>query len=581
MVDVQHAMYELYPDFCCRHPRLVKILVPVLRWICKEKALNRLEQNIQKVDGFDFVEQVLEQLNFHYSVRDDEKQRIPASGRVVIVANHPIGTLDGLILLKLVRDVRSDVKVVANDVLYMLEPLRSVLLPVDNMGGKTSRKNLRNIRTYLENEGAVIFFPSGEVSRLRPQGVRDPSWNRGFLTIADATRSPILPIHVSGRNSRLFYSVSMLAKPVSTLLLPREMFRQQNKTVDVNVGQLISHDTYHQLALPSREKVRLLKRHLYRVGGRRKGILATETPIAHPEDRRALKKELKNAQLLGKTADGKQIYLFDYHPDSIIMREVGRLREVSFRAVGEGTGLKRDVDHYDKHYIQLILWDEEDLEIVGAYRFCDATRCAEFLGNNHLYSDLFFHYTEDMRPYLEQGLELGRSFVQPKYWGRRSLEYLWYGIGAFLRANPKYRYLFGPVTLSNAYPAWALESLVYYYSVHYPCEKTLVSPEIPYQISPDRQKELAERFPGVDAQEEFIQLKSELAHANLNVPTLYKQYTELCEPGGVKFAGFNTDPDFADCIDGLIIVDLEKFKPGKRERYIDEKKEKEKEKEKN
>ncbi len=574
MIDVENALNELYPDFPRRHPRLTRALLPLLRIASKEKALKEFEQGREDVEGFDFVEQVLEYLDFHYAVRDDEKQRIPPSGRVVIIANHPIGTLDGLALLKLIREVRPDVKVVANNVLYMLEPLRSVLLPVDNMGGNTSRGNLRAIQKYLENEGAVIFFPSGEVSRIRPQGVRDPSWNRGFLSIAQSTKSPILPIHVDGRNSRFFYSVSMVAKPLSTLLLIREMFKQKNKVIDFNIGEFISYETYQQLSIPNSEKVRLLKRHLYRVGDRRKGIFATETPIAHPEDRRALKNELKNSQLLGKTGDGKLIYLFDYHPDSIIMREVGRLREISFRAVGEGTGRKRDVDSYDRHYLQLILWDEDDLEIVGAYRFCDATQCADSLGKKHLYSDLFFHYTEEMRPYLEQGLELGRSFVQPKYWGRRSLEYLWYGIGAFLRANPQFRYLFGPVTLSNAYPQWALDNLVYFYGTHYPCTGNLVSPEIPYTISKERLEELKDKFPGKDPQEEFVQLKSELAFADLNVPTLYKQYSDLCEPGGVQFAGFNIDPDFANCVDGLIIVDMDKFKASKRERYIEERKEK-------
>jgi hypothetical protein len=173
-----------------------------------------------------------------------------------------------------------------------------------------------------------------------------------------------------------------------------------------------------------------------------------------------------------------------------------------------------------------------------------------------------------MKPYLERGLELGRSFVQPKYWGRRSLDYLWYGIGAFLRKNPNYRYLLGPVTLSNAYPEWAMEMLVYFYNRHYPSLQTLAIPTLPYSISPERTEELAEKFPGKDQKAEFTQLKSELAHMNLSVPTLYKQYTDVCELGGAQFAGFNIDPNFANCVDGLIIVDLARLKTSKRERYI-------------
>ena len=569
MIDVENLFREMYPEFCQRHPRLMRLLLPILRFIFREKALKEFEQRSQAVDGFEFVEEVLDFLNFSYAVRDNEKHRIPATGRVVITANHPIGTLDGLALLKLVREVRSDVKVVANNVLFLFEPLHSVLLSVDNMGGKTSRQNLKAIHNHLDNDGAVIIFPAGEVSRLRPQGIRDPGWNRGFLSIAANTQSPVLPIYIDGRNSSLFYGVSLVTKPVSTLMLAREMFRQANKHVDIRIGEVISCESYQRINIPLREKARLFKRHLYRIGQDRRGIFATETAIAHPEDRTTLKKELKSCQLLGETGDGKQIYLFEYQADSIIMREVGRLRELAFRAVGEGTGRKRDLDSYDKHYLQLILWDEDELEIVGAYRFCDATVCAEKIGKNHLYSDEFFHYTPEMKPYLEQGLELGRSFIQPKYWGRRSLEYLWYGIGAFLRSNPKYRYLFGPVTLSDAYPQWAMEELVYYYGTHYPADKKLVEPEIPYLINEERRAELEKKFPGKDAKEEFIQLKSELTYMNLSIPTLYKQYTDLCEDGGVQFAGFNLDPDFANCVDGLIIVDLQKFKPSKRARYID------------
>jgi putative hemolysin len=570
MLNVETIIRERYPDFFNRHPRLSRPVVRLLRMLFKEKAFQQFQLDYPHLTGFEFAEQVLDYFDFRYTMRDDERHRIPATGRVIIIANHPIGSLDGLALLKLVREARPDVKVVANEILHTLQPLHNLLLPVNNMGGKTPRQNFTAIREHLNDDGALIIFPAGEVSRLSPKGVQDSQWNSGFLRMAIDAKAPILPVFVDGRNSALFYSVSMVAKPLSTLLLVREMFKQAKNCVDIRIGELISYNSYQRVNVPLKLKTKLFKRHLYRMGQGKSLVFNTETAIAYPENRALLREQVKQCELLGETGDGKQIYLFRYQSDSLIMREVGRLREIAFRAAGEGTGERRDIDRYDRHYFHLILWDENELEIVGAYRFCDATICAGNLGRDHLYSSELFRYTENMKPYLEQGLELGRSFVQPKYWGRRSLDYLWYGIGAFLRKNPQYRYLFGPVTLSDNYPQRAMEMLVHYYGTHYPAASWLAEPVLPYRIAQDRQQELLIKFPGQDKKPEFVELKGELAHMELNVPTLYKQYTEICEDGGVQFAGFNVDPDFSNCVDGLIIVDLNRLKPSKHARYIAE-----------
>jgi hypothetical protein len=282
-----------------------------------------------------------------------------------------------------------------------------------------------------------------------------------------------------------------------------------------------------------------------------------------------LRNEIRACERLGETGDNKQIYLYRHQPDSAVMREIGRLRELTFRAVGEGTGERRDIDNYDRHYLHLLLWDNEALEIAGAYRLCDVAATAQTQDMGSLYTSSLFNYTPAMNPYLERGLELGRSFVQPSYWGKRSLDYLWYGIGAFLRKNPQYRYLFGPVTLSNNYPPRAMAMLVHFYQRHFASLQVLAEPRLPFTINADDQAELARRYPGHNHREEFKQLKSELAHMGLSVPTLYKQYTEICDVGGVQFAGFNIDPTFSDCVDGLVIVDLARLKQTARKRYIE------------
>lgn len=562
MLDVEHFIQERYPQLLAKNPRLSKPLLGALRMLFHERELQQFESSYPHLEGFDFVEQVLNYFDFSYRLRDRKLRRIPARGKIVIVANHPIGSLDGLALLKLVREVRPDVKVVANELLTAVKPLEKLLLPVDNMGGNTTRKNLRDIQQYLESNGALIIFPAGAVSRCGAKGIRDGHWNTGFLRIARAAKAPILPVFMAGRNSFFFYVLSFLARPLSTLWLVREMFKQTKRCIDVRIGQVINYGTYSKIDAPLKAKAHLFKKHLYRIGNDREGIFACEPAIAHPESRSPLRAEIRNCQLLGETADKKQMYLYHQKADSCVMREIGRLRELSFRAVDEGSGQYRDIDTYDQYYQHLILWDDEEREIAGAYRFCDA-------GAGHpLYTQTLFDFNPAMSNYLSQGLELGRSFIQPRYWGRRSLEYLWYGIGAFLRENPQYRYLFGPVSLSGGYPQPALEMLVYFYQQHFPSLQQLTAPRNRFVIAPERRTELAKHFPGTHYRDEFIRLKSALTQINLSVPTLYKQYSELCDSGGIQFAGFNIDPAFTNCVDGLVIVDTARIKTSKWARYI-------------
>lgn len=562
MLDVEHFVQARYPQLLVERPLLAKSLLTALRLLFHEKEIRQFGANYPHLQGFDFVEQVLEYFDFSYRVRDRERHHIPARGRLVIAANHPIGSLDGLALLKLVREIRPDVKVVANDLLTAIDPLRSLLLPVDNMGGKTPRQNLRALREFLDAEGALIIFPAGEVSRFGAKGIRDGRWRTGFLRVAASAQAPILPVFIDGRNSTFFYALSFLARPLSTLWLVREMFKQARRCVDVRIGQPIDYRCHRRLELPAAAKAKLFRRHLYRIGSDRPGLFPGQTAIAQPERRQDLHSEIRICPRLGETADRKQIYHYRQRGDSAVMREVGRLREMAFRAVEEGSGQRRDLDRFDTHYEHLLLWDEQEWEIAGAYRICPAGTGLP------LYSRTLFEFTAGMNPYMAQGLELGRSFVQPGYWGKRSLDYLWHGIGAYLRDHPQYRYLFGPVSLSGAYPRAALELIVHFYQRHFPAWQPLAVARNPFEIPAERRAELDARYPGDSYREEFQRLKRELGECKLSVPTLYKQYAELCDVGGVQFAAFNIDPAFGHCVDGLVILDLARLKSSRRERYL-------------
>lgn len=291
--------------------------------------------------------------------------------------------------------------------------------------------------------------------------------------------------------------------------------------------------------------------------------------IAQPEDKKQLERELLSCELLGETSDNKTIFL--YKPSSgqglgVLMNEIGRLREAAFRLVGEGTGQKRDIDAYDLYYMHIILWDRLDKEIVGAYRLCRASYAFSD-PSKPIYTSSLFDYLPEAEPLLKSGLELGRSFVQEKYWGSRSLDYLWLGIAAFLKRHPEYRYLLGAVSISNDLSLPAKELLVGFYQKYYGHQQAMVRCRKPYRLRPQGLEHVNALFSALDHQQGFVLLKKQLRYLGYVVPVLYKQYTELTNKGGTVFHGFNIDPDFNDCIDGLVVVDVTQLTEKKRKRY--------------
>ena len=517
--------------------------------------------------GLDMVEQVLEHLDILCTVSARDLEQIPEHGPLVIIANHPTGTLDGLALMYAVSRVRRDVKVVTNRMLTHLEPLSSLFIPVDNMGGRTAKSSLVQMEQHLQNAGVLIFFPAGEVSRPTRKGIRDKKWHSGFIKLAGKLRVPLLPVHIQAHNSLLFYASTLVSPTLSMLLLMQQMFRRRHSQLPIKIGQQIAWHHWHSATLSSREMAEQCRQHVMRLGKGVPGVFKTQCAIARPEDRATLKRALAQAESLGKTSDGKTIYLWQRNgqEDAPLLRELGRLREIAFRAVEEGSGKRRDTDSYDDDYLHLILWDEDDLEIVGAYRFMPTAMQIEKRGVEGLYSYSLFHYDDKMQDVLEHGIELGRSFIQPRYWGRRGLDYLWSGIGAYLARYPHYRYLFGPVSISGGLPPAARDLLVAFYRLWFPATHPLAASRKPYPASlPD----VLAQFGGVDYVDDLTKLKSLLGNLGCGIPPLYKQYSELCEPGGVQFIDFGSDPAFNNCVDGLVLVDLCYLKANRYQRYI-------------
>jgi putative hemolysin len=564
MIDLEQTIEARFPQwFRGRREPFARALVRTLLRFAKLPEINAFLARAGHLRGFAFVEAALELVHCRWLVDNVERERIPESGRCVIVSNHPMGALDALALLSFVGSIRRDVKIIANDVLLELEGLAELLIPLRVFGGKPTAESLRAVDAALEAEQAVIVFPSGEVSRLTPLGIRDTPWRRGFLRFAQRAEAPVVPVRIKGRNSALFYGMSAIYKPLGTALLPRELFAAKNRRVEIRVAEprpvaeLLAQTRSQQRALA------LVRRELYAIGSAQANWQAKLAAIAHAPSARLLLADLKCMRLLGETSDGKQIYAGLLPNDSALMREIARLREQTFRTVGEGTGRALDTDRFDSWYDQIVLWDRDALEVAGAYRVIPCARALAERGPEGLYTMGLFEYHDSLAPVLERGMELGRSFVAPKYWGTRSLDYLWYGIGAYLRAHPDIRYLFGPVSISADLPRPARELLVSYYSRYYGEHLGLARSRLPFNYAAKPPE-----FGELDAAASLKVLRDNLDTLGARIPTLYKQYTELCEPGGASFLAFGIDPDFGNSIDGLILVDLARIKAKKRERYL-------------
>ena len=569
MVDVQKEIEKKFPKVKEKDNFLKKSLFKIAKKIVHEDSINQFLGENSHLKGFEFVDAVLDYFDFDYTVSNSDLQNIPPHGKVVIIANHPLGGLDALCLLRLVSQVRKDVKIVANDFLSGFDALNSLFIPIDNYKTKQAKEDIKKIYEALNNEQALIIFPAGEVSRATPKGIKDSAWQKGFLTFAKHSNSPILPIFLDGKNSKTFYTMSLINKTFSTLLLSNEMFNKKSKRINIKIGEIIPNENITPKGIDKEIIVKLYKKHLYALKNGKKSFFQTQSAIAHPVRKEDLIKELKSSTLIGQTADGKKIYLYDYVEDSVVLKELGRLREISFRKVGEGVNKKRDTDKYDIYYQHIILWDENDLEIVGSYRIGNSNFIFKEIGVKGFYSNNLFKYNEEFTPYLKNSIELGRSFVQPKYWGTRALDYLWFGIGAYLRKNPNIKYMFGPVSLSSSLPTIAKDMIIFYYSHYYEDKNALVEARTAYQYA-NNINDIKTLFKLDDKKSDFKFLKSTLSNIGVSVPTLYKQYTEICEEDGVKFLDFNIDHNFADCVDGFILVDIAKIKESTKQRYINQ-----------
>lgn len=570
-IELKKLINDKAPNLMKKYPRFItNTMMSFLNAALHIEEINEiLEKHNDKVD-FDFIDYLFEELNFSYLISGRDRTKIPAEGRVIIVSNHPLGGLDGLALLRSVGEVRQDVKVIANDLLMNLSNLQDLFLPFDVYSSKSQKQNIINIKKSLDQEQAIIIFPAGVVSRLKLFGIKDKEWKSGAVKFAAKFEAPVVPAFVDAKNSFLFYFMSLIHNRFGMFLLPHELFGKRNSDIKIKFGDLIEYEQFADPDLAD-EKTELLKKHVYAIGRNEPPLFNSIKNVIAPVDSKAIKNELSQSLLLGYTNDAKKIFLVDYDSSKNVIKEISRLREQTFRAVGEGTGRTRDLDIYDYYYKHIVLWDDEALDIVGSYRLGLTSEIIKNHGKEGLYNSSQFNLHPSFDPILHDSVEAGRSFIQKKYWRSNALDYIWQGIGAFLNQNPHIKYLYGAVSISNSLPHLAKSLIVYYYSKWYQEDRKYADAIVKYEIPKEHQKIIDNTFLGEDHNEDFRMLKLALKELGTSVPVLYRKYNDLTEYGGSGFVDFCIHPKFNDAIDGLILVNLQKLKDDIKKRYYSQK----------
>ena len=550
-------------------------------------GLHRCQKLYEKISDCateDFAEQALQQLDVTYQLNKHDQARIPSSGPCILIANHPYGGIEGLAMIDLLSKVRPDFKIMANFILERVPQLQPWLISVDPFGKKsTAGRNLAPLRqslNWLRQGGLLVIFPAGEVSSRQSLtgDVTDPPWSSTSPRLARMSKAPVLPVFFPGENGRLFQWAGQIHPRLRTILLPRMLLNKRGKRLDIKVGNLLSSKKIAAFTC-DQSLTAYLRLRTYALGlaCQRDQTTAAKTtkksqqPLIGAQNINSLSDEINRLPDDHKLLSSGEfdVVIVSYDQGPTLLREIGRLRELTFRQAGEGTGKSCDLDGYDDYYTHLLLWNREQRELVGSYRIGQIDQLLEKKGADGLYSSTLFDFKPELLEKLQNGLELGRSFVRPKY--QRSyapLLLLWKGIGHYLVANPQYRYLIGPVSISSDYSSNSRQLVTNTLSRHYLINElaNLVSPRLPVPLKPLKICGFSARQadPLLRDMDDVSTLIADIEDDSKGIPVLLRHYLNL----GGKLLAFNLDPAFSDVIDGLLVVDLLQTDRKQLQRYM-------------
>ena len=532
------------------------------------------------------LETLLSEMRIGFSVGAADQARIPATGPVVVVANHPYGVLDGAILTVLLTRVRPDVKVLTNFLLSDVLELQKHCIFVDpfqtDRSLESNRRGLREAFTWLQKGGMLAVFPAGEVSHWQMPAAQivDPEWNDAAVRLTRKTGAAALPVYLCGHNGVGFQLMGMIHPKLRSAFLLQEFLNQAGKKVEVRVGSAIAPDAVEAIE-DDHEATDYLRWRTYLLGRRSKPeaswptalrskfIFKIQEPVAAPVAAELLTKELETLPEDRRLAENSDfaVYLGTAREMPQLLREVGRLRELTFRGAGEGTGKSRDLDSFDEYYSHILLWHKSRQELVGAYRAGNTAEILAERGVGGLYTSTLFRYDEKIFQRLGPALELGRSFVRPEYQRQYApLLLLWKGIARMVARQPAVPVLFGAVSISNEYSSASREMIYRFFEAHMQEDELagLIEPRRPFRPGLLRRWDCSGMHRALRDLDELSQPITDVEADGKGLPILLRQYAKI----GGKLLGFNVDRKFSNVLDGLVVVDLRQTDATVLERYM-------------
>lgn len=533
--------------------------------------LNRIYDKHKDKEDVAFLNAILDEVKIQFEIPDEDLKRIPKEGAFISVSNHPLGGIDGILLLKLLAEKRPDYKIVANFLLHRIEPLKSYVMPVnpfeERKDAKSSVTGIKNSLLHLKNGYPLGIFPAGEVSTYKDgKLIVDKPWEEGAIKLIYKAKVPIIPIYFHAKNSRFFYFLSKISDTLRTAKLPSEVLSQKSRVIKVRIGKAISIkdqeayeniDDFHSflrkktymLANPFEVNTPLIKTPNLKIPKQPKEVIPAVS------QNRMIKEIEKLRDNDSRLLESKnyEVFFTASHIIPNILREIGRLREITFREVGEGTNNAIDLDEYDNYYHHMFLWDSNKNCVVGAYRMGLGQDIYRKHGVDGFYINTLFRLEPELYNMMEQTIEMGRAFIIKEYQQKpMPLFLLWKGIVHVTLRYPEYKYLMGGVSISNQFSNFSKSLMIEFMKSHYydPYLAQYIHPKKEYKVKlKDADKDFVFDASKADMVK-FDKIIDELEPGNLRMPVLLKKYVKQ----NARLVAFNVDPKFNNAIDGLMYI---------------------------
>lgn len=546
------------------------LVAKLVMYIMRLDKINKLYSDVYDENPEAFLDRLIGALGVVVEVNEEDLQKIPRTGAFITISNHPFGGLDGIILIKLLSRIRPDYKVTANFLLKKIVPIQDYFMganPFENHKSISGTGGIKEALSHLAEGKPLGLFPAGEVSAYQAESnnVEDKEWGNSALKLIKMANVPVIPVYFKGSNSILFHLLGLIHPMLRTVKLPSELLNKKNRVVKLRIGNPISVETQNSFA-DLVQYGKFLRAKTYLLGSSlevknfflksQKAEVKVE-PVATETELVVLRKELEGIteEYLLFTMKSYSVYCAPTMKIPNVLNEIGRLREITFRAVGEGTNRSIDLDEYDLYYFHLFIWDNDANRIVGAYRVGKGKEIIDRYGIKGFYINSLFKIKKQMLPVLYESIELGRSFIAGDYQRKPlPLFMLWKGILYFLIKNPEYRYLIGPVTISGKYTEVSKELIMkFIIKNHWNRELgACITPRCKYRVEtndPDVDVMLEASNDNIAILDKMI---GDIEPSSDKLPVLLKKYISL----NGRIIGFNIDPKFNMCLDGLLILDL-------------------------